>query len=404
MSYDGYDGMPQGYAEIFQQLDKLNARGSAASSNATKYRSIAEKSREGLNAISGKVQELADIIKELKGLLATLSRTNVDLQTRLEQINRECDANVARAVEKMEEETRAVRQKCEEEKRQLQSETIANSEMEKRKALAELDQQAQAQIDEIQKASTREIESIKAEQLNLNERILNALKNVARNQEIVITGLESALTGGDPDQLNVELSSIQQQVLSLLDSIKVELERSMTEALPQAPTGPVTRSIEPRARQPEPRAQTPEIPPNYSAPNIDFSSPVRPLSATPTNDEKFEYMLKTLNNDKNFNKLNDDYTDRYNNQVLRLFEQWKQMSKIPTISNNGLKDQKNLLYQTLYKLFKDIYPSANLRLNQVGGKSRKHRKVHFKTRGGGKKRGKRTKRHKKAKRSHTKRH
>jgi len=402
-----YDGMPPGYAEIFQQLDQLNARGSNAASNAAKYRSIAEKSREGLNGISEKVQELSDIIKALKGLLANLSRTNVDLQTRLDQINRECDAKVARAVEKMEEETQAVRQKCEEEKRQLQAETIANSDMEKRKALAELDQQAKTQIEEIQKASMREIESIKAEQLNLNERILNALKNVARNQEIVITGLESALTEGDPDQLNGELSSIQQQVLSLLESIKVELETSMTGTLPPPPPSrpfpplPPPRHLKPIQDSNETLATNSLVAP---PPQIDLSNEteVLPLTSSSNDDEKFQYMMKTLNNAKLKGALDEINSTSYQSILNVYLRNWSELS------SSDLTYFKNRLYRGTRDLYNKMYPSYPINYSsesmQRGGKSRKHRKVHFKTRGGGKKRGKRTKRHKKAKRSHTKRH
>jgi hypothetical protein len=392
--------LPPEYAEIFQQLDQLNARGSVLANNAAMYRSIADRSIEGLSAISSKVKQLADMIKALKALLANLNNINSDLQSRLDQIDSEYELRIAELNSKLQSEIEQERAACEEQKRVLVEQLRGSSEAEKTAAIQQLEQQSQTTEARIKAEHDRAIQEAKAEQMRLGEGILRALRNVAKNQEIVIIGLEKALTGDrDPSELLQELSAIQSQVEGLLDGIKVELENLQSGALPQAPAGPL-----PSALSGAPQGSVQEIPPNYFAPEIDFNSPILPLTETSNNDEKFEYALKKLYTANKEGELSDDLGSRYNWSVLGPFNAWKALRNTETATAEGVLDKKRLLYKNVMSLYNEAFSPERINIQAGGRKTRRRRKVHFKTRRGGKKGGKRSKRHNKGKKGHTKRH
>lgn len=403
--------LPSEFSNVLEQLNGLTEKGKSLSLRASGLNRIAGQSVEGLRNILEKVKSISDIVKGLKSSLSQLNGLNAELQSKLSTTDNDFKSQMQALEARHKSELEEERAKQAAEIAELKTNMSDVSEKEKQKALEEAGAAAESQKEAIMAAQEEERSKLVSEYQKLNSQLLAQLESIARNQAEVIQSLESALEQ-DPDQVTQTLSDIQSQVLSLLEAINIELQQTnqpVQEQIvqPEQESSPSLRpSIEDVLSMPEaPSGEvlTGEVSnerEKLNAPDIDLDeldSSGEPVNedagvAPMNNIELFEYMLKTLA-DRSRSGLLGRNTEETYEQLKGDLRSWKLLSRDINASVPELKTKRNYVYRLTNLLFnetKDITPKSGELSLQVGGKrkkTRKHKKVHFRTRGknGGKK-------------------
>lgn len=399
--------LPSEFSNVLGQLNSLTEKGKSLSLRASGLSSIAGQSVEGLRYILEKVKLISDTVRGLRSSLSKLNGLNAELQSKLTTTDNDFKSQMQALEAKHKSELEQERAKQNAEIADLKANMSDMSEREKQKALEEAATVAERQKEAIMAAQEEERSRLVSEYQTLNSQLLAQLESIARNQAEVIQSLESALEQ-DPDQVTQTLSDIQSQVLSLLEAINIELQQTnqpgqQEPVKPEQESSPsLSPSIEDVLSMPEaPTGEVSNQREKLNAPDIDLDEldssgePVNENAGMPpsNNTELFEYMLKTLADRSRSGLLGRNTEDTYE-QLKGDLRSWKLLSRDPNASEAELKTKRNYVYRLTNLLFnetKDITPKSKELSLQVGGKrkkTRKHKKVHFRTRSknGGKKR------------------
>lgn len=399
--------LPSEFSNVLEQLNSLTEKGKSLSLRASGLSSIAGQSVEGLRYILEKVKLISDTVRGLRTSLSKLNGLNAELQSKLTTTDNDFKRQMQALEAKHKSELEQERAKQNAEIADLKANMSDMSEREKQKALEEAATIAERQKEAIMAAQEEERSRLVSEYQTLNSQLLAQLESIARNQAEVIQSLESALEQ-DPDQVTQTLSDIQSQVLSLLEAINIELQQT-NQPGQQEPVKPEQESSPSLSPSIEDVLSIPEAPTGevsnqrekLNASDIDLDEldssgePVNENAGMPpsNNTELFEYMLKTLADRSRSGLLGRNTEDTYE-QLKGDLRSWKLLSRDPNASEAELKTKRNYVYRLTNLLFnetKDITPKSKELSLQVGGKrkkTRKHKKVHFRTRSknGGKKR------------------
>ena len=403
--------LPTEFNDIISQLNNLNERGKTISTKVSGLSSVSKQAKESLRSLLNKTSQLSELIKNLKRSILELKAINDELQSKLNTTTNEYETKSELLKSQQTSQMQELSEKYEKLKEELEKSLL--SESEKEAELERLKQQARTSEDALNATHTEEKQKILEEFSRLNAVLLRQLSNIATNQAVVIESIEAAISDRDSDAITRNLVDIQNQIVSLSEAINIELGQEQ----PPPPQEPgILQQIENTIFPSENTSPSEDLS-NYKAPNIDFNdlSILRTVSINSGTDNNiiFEYMLKTLYLDNKNNKIsNNNMTGPYN-QLMETFDEWKRNSENSNTDVEILSKLKQDTYDLLEQLFNTIYDQNKIRFNRtsdnkIGGQktrnTRKHRKVHFKTRGkkGGKKR-KGTKHHK-GKKSHTKKH
>lgn len=403
--------LPSEFSNVLEQLNSLTEKGKSLSLRASGLNRIAGQSVEGLRNILEKVKSISDTVKGLKSSLSQLNGLNAELQSKLTTTDNDFKTQMQALEAKYKSELEEERARQAAEIAEIKANMSDMSEKEKQKALEEAAVAAESQKEAIMAAQEEERSRLVSEYQTLNSQLLAQLQSIARNQAEVIQSLENALEQ-DPEQVTQTLSDIQSQVLSLLEAINIELQQSnepsQEQPVQEQPVQPEQESSPSLRPSIEDVLSMPEAPvgevsiqreklnaPDINLDELDSSGePVNEDAGIPpsNNTELFEYMLKTLADRERSGLLGRNTEDTYE-QLKGDLRSWKLLSRDDNASEAELKTKRNYVYRLTNLLFnetKDITPKSGELSLQVGGKrkkTRKHKKVHFKTRSknGGKK-------------------
>jgi len=405
------DNIPSEFNEVFSRLEEVIASGNRMSGRVSQFKGTLRGSLTELKNISEtKINQIRDLINRLKQNLAELERANAELKQKLEsnqsEFGQQLEGLNAQQASQMEE----LKAQLAAEKAELEnsfSERSNMSESEKAQAIARAQQAAATQLEELRAAHQAELSELEDQYKREHDSLIQALLAIAQRQGEAINKIGAEL---NEEELTGEFSNVQQQIVTLLDSISQLLTdgsgQHIQEQLPLPPSGfPQEES-----------ANTSE----KAVPNIDLDAIENsivlediPRSAgdpPQTENELLKYMLEILAMRFKSGEMSVRQQEFYTETIKPEFNNLK------TIPAGDPRDNKSIVYGIINNFFnstKDISPITRDQIalptnfpSRGGRRTRRHRKVHFKTRGkkGGKRGGKRGgKSHKGGKKSKGKR-
>lgn len=424
--------LPDEFEQVLGLLNGLTRRGESLSSRARGLNNIASQSVAGMRSVLEEVKKISGLVKGLKTSLSQLNALNAELRSKLDNVDSDFSQQMSALEANYNAELEKEKAKHAEEISRLQSEISQRSDSEKQQELARLREEADSQISALKASHDAEKMKLVDQYQRLNNDLLSRLNAIAQSQEAVIRDLESVINS-DPGEISNSLSTIQAQILQLLNEINSELQNVEQ---PRQELAPGYGSLSPAVQQAfampmaptQPLMVQPPSSENLSPPEIDLDELegegsdelVSALAGAPPTrqDELFVYMLRVLAARARSGNFDENNINKYERLKTEMGA-WKQLDRdiqsMPETQKaqllQTLKSKKVQIYRLTNVLFNEtnnIAPTSNELTLQSGGKrkkTRKHKKVHFKTRGksGGKRR-KGGKSRRSGAKKHTKKH
>lgn len=394
--------LPEEFLRVLSDLEKFNGSAASLSQKAQGLARISSLSVDGLRTISEKVTNISGLVKGLKSSLIELRNLNSELQSKInsstsdfEQKRNELETTQRSQIEQE-------RAKHAAEIAELEAKLSQLSSDEKQRALDAANEAAAAQQEAMKLAHEEEKTRLLNQYQELNKSLLRKLEMIAQNQGEVIMSLEEALSE-NPDAVTETLSSIQTQILSMLDVLQNDLqpvpinEASNDSNLPPPPPPQEQRVLTPVITTPGlVNTSAPDTFENLKAPgDIDVETlenstdPVpEQAGAPPSNQtELFYFMVRVLADRARSGLFGENAKDTYT-QLKGYIKSWEQLTRDSSASLSELKTAKKNVYMLTNLLFnqtRDISPKSEGQIIlQLGGKRKKthkHKKGNVKTRG-----------------------
>lgn len=381
--------IPPEFNDILGQLNQLAERGSSISGRVSQLKENLRRALEGLKEISLKSASITEMVNRLKQHLVDLEGMNDELKQTLANTEYNFSQEMEGLRAKQASELDEARANLERERQELEARMLEQSNMsqaDKERALQELQQSSASQQEAIRMAHEEERAKLVGEYQRVYASLIQALTSIAQRQAEAINQIDAELT--DSEGLTTEFASVQQQITSLLASIS-DLLNDANAQRASVSQGQFQRAAAP-VLQEQPVASPEIVAPNINLNEIESeSSPdnIPETADTPpqNNVDLFEYMLRVLAMRLKSGQMNERQIQSYNENIKPEFNYWSQLSKETPQNIASLTSQKKKVYYLVNYLFnatKDVAPkSPSDNINLVGGrKTRRHKRVHFKTR------------------------